>query len=81
MPREDAIKDRGTMTDLVCEWMHTHCRDMSIDTLLTWPEMAGRMGRDVCRSMGRRATAEAVHEVCRAALASRKAGDLKRDRY
>jgi hypothetical protein len=81
MPKADSIKDRGTIKDLVMDWMHDNARSYSIDTLLTWPDMAKRMGVDICRKLRRKATAEAVHEVCRAALQSRKRGDLKLDRH
>lgn len=81
MPKAAEIKDRKSVADQVCEWMHNHCRDMSIDTLLTWPDHATAMAKAVCRRMHRKPTSDAIHEICRAALSSRKRGDLKRDRY
>lgn len=81
MPAANEIPDRKSIADAVCDWMHQHCRDMSIDTLLTWPGRAQQMGRDVCRRLGKKASEENIHLVCRAAMASRKAGDLRRDRY
>lgn len=81
MANLNQIKDRATITDHVHDWMHAHARDMSIDTLLTWPDKSAEMGRAICRRMGRKATPEAIHEICRAALSSRKRGDLKRDKH
>jgi hypothetical protein len=74
------IKDRRTVADHVADWMHANCPSWSIDTLLTWPDRATAMGRWVCRRLGRRATPQNIHQVCRAALSSRKRGDLGRDR-
>jgi len=81
MPRTDLIKDRDTITDHVAKWMHDHFRDASIDKLLTWPDKATAMAKYVCKKLQRKATSEAIHEVLRAALAARKAGDLKKDAY
>jgi hypothetical protein len=74
------IKDRRTVADHVTDWMHNNCPSWSIDTLLTWPDQATAMGKWVCRRMHKKPTAQAIHEVCRAALSSRKRGDLGRDR-
>lgn len=80
MPTANEIKDRKSVADHVSTWMHNHCPGWSIDTLLTWPDKAAAMGKCVCKKLRRKPTPEAVHEVCRAALSSRKRGDLKRDR-
>ena len=75
------IKDRKSVADHVATWMHSNCPSWSIDTLLTHPDMAAAMGKWVCRKLHRPATAASIHEVCRAALSSRKRGDLKRDAH
>lgn len=77
----DRIKDRARVTDIICDVMHSHFRDLSIDTLLTWPHKAIEMAKLVCKRIGCNATEEKIHEICRTALSSRKRGDLKRDRY
>jgi hypothetical protein len=74
------IKDRATLKDHIHDWMIQNCPSYSVDTLLSWPDQAAEMGRAVCRKMQRKATAENIHEVCRAALQSRKCGELRLDR-
>ena len=65
--KRDVIKDRKTLTDRVATWMYDNCPSWTIDTLLTHPDMAAAMAKWVLRKMGRRVTAEAIHEVCRRA--------------
>jgi hypothetical protein len=75
-PKRELIKDRMTVAETVADWMAENCRNWSIDTLLTHPAQATAMAKWVCRKLGRKATDEAIHEICRAALSSRKRGDL-----
>src|SRR4051794_30003918 len=95
------IRDRKTIADHVCAYMHENHRALTIDTLLSRPLDAMRMGATVAaksqriseRSAKRIFSAlralehnegeavDAIDDVCRAALSSRKRGDLKRDRY
>lgn len=79
MPRNE-ITDRDTITDTVAVVMSEEYRSTSIDTLLTRPHDAIAMATAVCRRLGKRASKEQINEICRAALAARKRGDLKRDR-
>jgi hypothetical protein len=101
MPAGKSIKDRKTVADHVCDYMHENCRAWSIDTLLSRPLDALRMGLAVAGKSGKCPRGDAasitkaldalakrfpavfddVDEVCRAALSSRKRGDLKRDKY
>jgi hypothetical protein len=96
-----AIRNRKAITDHVCDWMQSNTPSLSIDTLLTRPLDAMKMGVEVGVKAGRikkdrakRIVAElkrlgeffgqemdSIDDVCRAALSSRKRGDLKRDRY
>ena len=96
----DRQRSRKQMTDHVCDYMAKHHRDITIDTLLTDPAKALRMGIEVGRRAGLIADADRVKavelldrldqlkgvvgpasDVCHCALASRKRGELKRDRY
>jgi hypothetical protein len=81
MSKANAIKDRKTVADHVSDAMHRHWPSWSIDTLLTHPHEAIEMATLVLGKLKRPTTRENVHEVCRAALSSRKRGDLKRDRH
>jgi hypothetical protein len=71
---------RDKTADHVADWMHANCPSWSIDELLTHPDWALMMARDVLRKLGRKASDEEVHKVCKAALNARKRGDLRRDR-
>ena len=77
----DRIRDRERVTDMIVDVMHDNFRDMSIDTLLTWPTKAIEMAKLVCKRLGCNATEDKIHEICRTAMSSRKRGDLKKDRY
>lgn len=79
--RAKPIDDRATVTDTICEVMHDHYRSHSIDSLLCRPHDAIEMAERVLRKLGKKNSPDAVAEICRAALSSRKRGDLKRDRY
>lgn len=79
--RASAIKDRKTIADHVADVMHDNWPAWSIDTLLTHPHAAIHMAGLVCRRLRRRADKQNIHEVCRAALSSRKRGDLKPDKH
>ncbi|MGB7156681.1 MAG: hypothetical protein WBD40_01365 [Tepidisphaeraceae bacterium] len=46
-------KGDKTTTDFVCEYMHEHCKSLTIDTLLTRPHDAMCMGLAVARSQQR----------------------------
>lgn len=79
MPNANTIRDRQRTTDVIAEVMHEQCPSWSIDTLLTHPHDAIRVAREACRRLQRKATREAIHDICRCALSSRKRGDLRRD--
>ena len=77
MKKAEPIHDRDALADLIAEEMHNHFPAWSIDTLLTHPHDAIRMAGAVLKRLGRKATEEAIAEICRAALANRKRGRLK----
>lgn len=54
----EPIRDRGTITDHVAEWMHHRCPSFSIDTLLCHPDLAMEMGIDVAETAGRISAAQ-----------------------
>ena len=72
------IRDRALLTDAIADVMHAEYRDMTIDTLLTWPRRAQAMAAAVLRKMHWPISEDNEHEVCRAALAARKRGDFPR---
>jgi hypothetical protein len=76
----DRLKDTTRITDIVADTMHRHCPSWSIDTLLWHPHLAIRIASAVCRTIGRKATEDAIAEILHIALNSRKRGNLKRDR-
>lgn len=70
-------KDR--LTDVAIDVMNSRFRDMSVDTLLTWPRQARSLCQEVASRLGVQCTEEYEHKVLRALLNSRKHGDLRRD--
>jgi len=77
----DRLRDAERVGDMIADVMQSRWPAWSIDTLLTHPHDAIRMAQEVCGRMGRRATEQAVHEICRIALNRRKHGDLQRDKH
>ena len=76
MKRQPA-KDTPTIEAFVAEWMAEFLPSWSIDTLLCYPHLAIVMGRYVCVKLHRPATRDAISEVCRVAINSRKRGKIR----
>lgn len=72
----DEIRNSKVLADAVRAWMKTNAKDMTVDTLLTWPRKSEAMAKTVCERLSMKPTESNVHEVLRAALAARKRGDL-----